>query len=66
VDSRIDPRHIVPSHENTLIALGTATRNDSAENTSVVRYDWPATNMWWPHTRNPSAAIARLDMAMNV
>ena len=28
--------------------------------------DCPLTNMWWPQTRKPSTAIARLDAAMNV
>ena len=50
----------------TLIAEGIATRKLRIEKTIPAYIDWPATNMWWPQTRKPSTAIARLAKAMNV
>jgi len=41
--------------------LGTATMKLSSENTTPAYMDWPLTNMWWPHTRKPTRAIARLE-----
>ncbi len=46
------------------MALGIATRKVSSENTMLARSASPLTNMWWPHTREPTPAIARLEMAM--
>src|SRR5207247_502453 len=41
-------------------------RHHHASNHDVVEMgDWPLTNMWWPHTRNPRTAMARLANATN-
>ena len=50
---------------NTLIADGTATRKLRIEKTIPAYIDCPETNMWCPHTRKPSTAIAMLEYAMN-
>jgi hypothetical protein len=49
----------------TLTADGTATRKDRIEKTSAAYGDWPLTNMWWPHTKKPRTAIAKLENATN-
>ena len=36
----------------------------SSENTMPAYIDWPDTNMWWPHTRKPIAAMPRIAYAM--
>ena len=48
----------------TLMALGTATRKVRRENTTPAVSLWPLTYMWWPQTREPTLAIARLENAM--
>ena len=62
----MEPRYIVAVQLNTLMAEGTATRKLSSENTMLAYIDWPVTNMWWPQTRNPSTAMARLETAMKL
>ena len=54
------PLYIVATQLNTLIAEGIATLNVRALKIMAVKADWPLTNMWWPHTRKPSRAIAML------
>src|SRR5262245_3246372 len=61
-----DPRWSVAVQLKTLIADGIATRKLSSENIKLAYCDWPDTNIWWPHTRNPIIAIARLEKAMNL
>ena len=46
----------------TLIADGIATTKLRNENTNAAYIDWPLVNMWWPQTRNPNSAIARLEI----
>src|SRR5262245_20889742 len=64
--NEIEPRCRVAIQLKTFTAEGIATRNESSEKTTPAYSDWPLTNMWWPHTRNPSTAIARLEKATNV
>ena len=40
--------------------------NDSSENTTLEYSEVPATNMWWPHTKNEMMAIDTDDQAMNL
>ena len=47
------------------MADGIATRKLSSENAIAAYTDWLLTNMWWPHTRKPTTAIARLEKATN-
>ena len=54
------------SQLKTLTADGIATMNVRNEKIMLDSVDWPATNMWWPQTRNASTAMAIDDMAMNV
>ena len=63
VCSRTEPLKIVVDQLNTLIADGTATRYEMIEKTIPWYMDWPLTNRWWPHTRNPNTAINKLDRA---
>ena len=65
VDVETDPLYIVAVQLKTFTAEGIATRKLSIENTRDAYTDWPATNMWWPHTRNPSTAMPRLEKATN-
>ena len=60
------PRHIVASHENILMPVGTAiaivvniigTRSHGA---------MPETNMWWAHTVNPRTPIATVEIAISL
>src|SRR5437016_38136 len=60
-----DPLYIVAVQLKTCTAEGMATRKLRIEKISAAYTDSPATNMWWPHTRNPSAAMARLAKATN-
>src|ERR671936_2172310 len=60
------PLYIVAVQLKTFTADGIATRKLRIEKISAEYTDSPATNMWWPHTRNPSTAIARLARATNV
>src|SRR5215216_4978005 len=60
-----DPLYIVAVQLKTFTADGIATRKLRIEKISAAYTDCPATNMWWPHTRNPSTAIPRLENATN-
>src|SRR6476659_1065672 len=59
------PLYMVAVQLKTLTADGIATRKLRIEKMSAEYTDSPATNMWWPHTRKPSAAIATLANATN-
>src|SRR5919198_6322624 len=59
------PLYIVAVQLNTFTADGIATRKLRIEKISAAYTDWPATNMWWPHTRKPRTAMARLANATN-
>ena len=48
---------------NTFTADGMATRKLSNEKTIAAYTDSLLTNMWWPQTRKPNTAIARLENA---
>jgi hypothetical protein len=61
VSSRIDPLYSVAVQLKTLIADGIATRKLSIEKTIPAYIDWPETNMWCPHTRNPRTAMPMLE-----
>ena len=50
----------------TLIAEGTATMKLMKEKTRPASRDCPVTNMWWPQTKKPTAAIARLAQATEI
>src|SRR5438445_12576228 len=63
VSHEIDPLYIVAVQLNTLTADGIATRKLRMEKISAEYTDSPATNMWWPQTRNPRTAIAMLAKA---
>src|SRR5579863_4046570 len=62
--SEILPRYMVLSQLKILTPEGIATRNVSAENTTVASWLWPATNMWWPHTMKLTSASDTLEYAM--
>src|SRR6266699_2940238 len=64
--NEIEPLYKVAVQLKTLTADGIATRKLSSEKIIPAYGDWPLTNMWWPHTRNPSTAIARLAKATNL
>src|SRR5688572_9236384 len=66
VSHEIAPLYIVAVQLKTLMADGTATTKLRIEKTSAAYTDWPATNMWWPQTRNPSTAMPRLANATKV
>jgi hypothetical protein len=51
---------------NTFTADGIATRKLRIEKIIAEYTDSPATNMWWPHTRKLSTAMARLANATNL
>ena len=59
----IEPLYSVAVQLKTLTADGIATRKLRNEKISAAYTDCPATNMWWPQTRKPSTAIARLAKA---
>src|SRR3954470_11906679 len=65
VSHEIEPLYIVAVQLNTFTADGMATRKLRIEKIIAAYTDSPATNMWWPHTRKPSTAIARLAKATN-
>ena len=50
----------------SLIAVGTPTSMVITENKIPANSDCPLTNMWCPHTRKLTAAIAKLEYAMAV
>src|SRR5215831_10130438 len=58
-----EPRYIVAVQLKTFTADGIATRKLRIEKIKAEYTDSPATNMWWPQTRNPSTAIPRLATA---
>src|SRR3979490_3240385 len=60
VSHEIDPLYIVAVQLKTFTAEGIATRKLRIEKISAAYTDSPAMNMWWPQTRKPRAAIARL------
>ena len=62
----IAPLYSVAVQLKTLMAEGTATSIDSSEKTKPAYMDWPLTNMWWPQTTKPMAAMATEDAAMAV
>ena len=47
------------------MADGMATTKLRIEKISPAYTDWPATKMWWPHTRKPMIAIASDEKATN-
>jgi hypothetical protein len=59
-------RHIVAVQLKTLMPDGIATSIDRNEKMLADTSDSVLTNMWWPHTVNPSTAMAMLEKAMNV
>src|ERR687898_964997 len=61
-----EPLYIVAVQLKTFTADGIATRKLKNENTNDAYTDWPATNRWWPHTRNPSTAMPMLEKATKV
>src|SRR5262245_43831776 len=63
VSHEIAPRYIVAVQLKTLTAEGIATRKLRAEKMSAAYTDSPAMNMWWPQTRKPRTAMARLENA---
>src|SRR5712691_7602735 len=66
VSHATEPLYIVAVQLKTLTADGIATRKLRMENIRAAYTDSPATNMWWPHTRNPSTAMAMLANATKV
>ena len=62
--SQIDPPNIVASQLKTFTAEGMAMKKVMKLKIVLARVVWPEVNMWWPHTRNPSSAIANELMAM--
>src|SRR3954467_8302452 len=60
------PLYSVAVQLNTLMADGTPMMNDRTEKTVPAYTLWPDTNRWWPQTRNPTRAMARLANAMAV
>src|SRR5436305_1894902 len=60
-----EPLYIVAVQLNTFTADGMATRKLRMEKIIAEYTDSPATNMWWPQTRKPRTAIARLAKATN-
>ena len=66
VSREIDPLYRVAVQLKIFTAVGTPTRKEIKENTMPAYRDWPVVNMWWPHTRNPRSAIARLEKATKV
>src|SRR6267378_1315074 len=65
VSHEIDPLYIVAVQLKTFTAEGIATRKLRIEKISAAYTDSPAMNMWWPQTRNPRTAMARLENATN-
>src|ERR1051325_778100 len=65
VSHETDPLYIVAVQLKTLTADGIDTRKLRIEKIIAEYTDSPATNMWWPQTRNPRTAIARLANATN-
>src|SRR2546425_9711937 len=61
----IEPLYIVAVQLKTFTADGMATKKLKNEKIIPAYGDWPLTNMWWPHTRNPRTAMARLANATN-
>jgi hypothetical protein len=60
----IDPRYIVPTQLNTLMAVNTPDQHrDDGEGAGVQRR-LPETNMWWPQAKKPTKAMPSEDMAM--
>ena len=51
---------------NILIAEGMATKNVRNENSMVLYSLSAVVNMWCPHTRKPSTAMAMDEKAMNL
>src|SRR6266536_3394672 len=62
----ITPRHIVASHENILIPVGTAIA--MVVNIIGMRSHgaMPETNMWCAHTVKPSTPIATVEIAISL
>src|SRR5579884_3994145 len=60
-----EPLYIVAVQLKTLTADGIATRKLRIEKIIAEYTDSPATNRWWPQTRKPSTAMARLANATN-
>jgi len=56
--SRIEPLHKVPSQLNVLMADGTPITIVITLKAKAANGFIPLTNMWWPHTMNPSAPMA--------
>src|SRR5437016_6493215 len=56
----IEPLYMVAVQLKTFTADGMATRKLKNEKIIPAYGDWPLTNMWWPHTRNPRTAMPRL------
>src|SRR5690242_4912891 len=57
VEIVIFPPYIVEVHAKTLIAEKIATIIDRIPNRPASNVEMPATNMWWPHVRNPTRAM---------
>src|SRR3989304_2914437 len=51
----------VPSQLNVLIALGRAMNMVATMNVMPSTGFMPETNMWWPHTMNPSPAMPAIE-----
>src|ERR1700759_4668242 len=59
------PLYMVDTQLKILIAVGMAIKNVMALKMVPASTDWPLTNMWWPQTKKPKKAMAKLLMAMN-
>ena len=61
----MDPLYIVASQLKIFTAVGTATRNVSAEKMVAASSDCQEVNMWWPHTMKLINAMDSEENATN-
>src|SRR6476661_10869113 len=60
------PRHIVASHENILMPVGTAIAIVVNIIGTRSHGPMPETNMWWAQTVNPRTPIATVEIAISL
>ena len=63
VSNEILPRHMVATHEKNFTPVGTATKSVLYMNGTRRYSAMPEVNMWCPHTRKPTRAMPRDDIA---
>src|SRR5579872_6853199 len=60
----IEPLYIVPSQTKAFTEEKTATAIEKNEKAIASTLDMPETNIWWPHTRNPTTPIPSVAMTI--